>query len=144
VELARTPSAVAGVATDINASRQFVWNIHIYVNAWARWQPDIAFAVAEQPLAPGVPFRWSTHGSMISSTVDAVEPAHRIRWCSVTEEVRGVQDWTFADTPTGVRVAAAVCLQGPAIGADPAAARELLERSHTVWLRHLKAIAESR
>src|SRR5262249_32027837 len=122
----------------------FVWNIHTYVNAWARWQPDIAYAVAEQPLAPGGAFRWSTCGTAVTSTVDTVVDGECVRWSNVSAEGGGFEEWSFVDTRAGVRVATVACLQGPFVAANPDGSRALLERSHAFWLRSLKNVAETR
>src|SRR5262249_43534795 len=139
-----TDSTLAMTEIEIFAPRRFVWNIHTYVNAWSRWQPAIGFAVAEQPLAPGAAFRWSTCGTAITSTVDTMVDGDCIRWSSVSGASTGFQEWRFIDTEAGVRVATVACLHGPSVAADPDGSQALLERLHAFWLRSLKDIAESR
>src|SRR5262249_3295202 len=124
--------------------RRFVWNIHMYVNAWARWHPDIAYAVAERPLSPGATFRWSTHGAAVTSTVDSVVDGACVRWSNVSAESAGFEEWSFVDTPAGLRVATVACLRGPVVAADRDGSRALLERFHGLWLRSLKHVAETR
>jgi hypothetical protein len=140
----RAPATVAQAEIEIFASRHLVWNVHTYINAWSRWQPEIAFAVIEQPPAPGVRFRWYPYGRAVTSTIDSIDEAIRIRWFSVAGETCGIQDWTFTDTARGVRVATRACLSGPSAAAKAVGSRDLVHRSHTLWLRSLKKIVESR
>jgi uncharacterized protein YndB with AHSA1/START domain len=140
----RTASARACAEIEIYAPRRFVWDLHTNVNAWPRWQPDILFAVIEQPIAPGVAFRWHTHGMAVTSIVDAVEEAVRLRWRCSADETTWFHEWTFTDRSAGVHVRTSGSITGASVLADPAGSQTLLEQSLTFWLHRLKAAAESR
>ena len=143
-DVTRTAPSFGCAEIEIYAPRRFVWNLHTDVNVWPRWQPDIRFAVIEQPMAPGVAFRWQTHGMAITSTVDAVDHGIRVRWRSRSGQTTGIHEWTFTDTSTGVHVATTESITGPAVSDDPAGSQALVEQSLTFWLRTLKAVAERR
>jgi uncharacterized protein YndB with AHSA1/START domain len=64
----------------IHAPIETIWGIQTDVAAWPSWQPDVDGVEAEGPLAVGSVFRWQTAGLDITSTVEEVDPPHRIVW----------------------------------------------------------------
>jgi len=142
-EVDRTAPTLAHAEIDIRAPRGFAWKLFTDVSAWPIWQPDIAYAVLEQPLAPGVPFRWRTHEVPITSTVYAIDEPSRILWGGAVGDVIAIHEWTFADSPDGVLVTTTESLSGRSASIDPATSQLLLEHYLAIWLQSLKTVAES-
>jgi hypothetical protein len=100
----RDAPVLTDLAIDINAPPDRVWRLHTDVNVWPTWQPDITNATAEEPLRTGASFSWSTYGMDITSTVYVLDEGARILWGGTANGITGVHEWTFADSPGGVRV----------------------------------------
>lgn len=140
----RTAPAVADLQIDIDAPRELVWRLHTDVAAWPTWQADITDAALDQPLAPGASFGWSTFGMTITSTVYAIDEGSRILWGGTASGITGIHEWTFTETPNGVRVTTTESFSGAPVAADADNMQTALDQSLTSWLRQLKAAAESR
>jgi hypothetical protein len=140
----RTAPVVADREIEINAPRDVVWQLHADVNAWPSWQTDISDATLERPLGPGVEFHWTTGGMTIGSRVYSVHAGSDILWGGTTDGITAIHEWSFTDTPRGVRVATSESLSGASVEADAAGVQALLEQSLTSWLEHMKAAAETR
>ena len=138
----RDAPALTDLAIDIDAPRDRVWRLHTDVNAWPTWQPDITAATTEDPLRPGGSFNWSTYGMDITSTVYALDEGVRILWGGTANGITGIHEWTFADSPTGVRVTTTESFAGDPVAADIANMQALLDQSLQSWLQHLKDVAE--
>ena len=138
----RDAPALTDLAIDIDAPRDRVWRLHTDVNAWPTWQPDITAATTEDPLKPGGSFNWSTYGMDITSTVYALDEGVRILWGGTAHGITGIHEWTFADSPTGVRVTTTESFAGDPVAADIANMQALLDQSLQSWLQHLKDVAE--
>jgi len=140
----RTAPVVVDREIEIDAPREVVWKLHADINAWPTWQTDITDATLERPLGHGVEFRWTTGGRTISSTVYSLHEGSDILWGGTTDGITAIHEWTFTDTPTGVRVATSESMSGNALAADAANVQALVEQSLTSRLERMKAVAESR
>ena len=121
-----------------------MWRLHCDVNAWPTWQSDIEEASLDQDLTPGASFSWSTYGMAITSTVYDVQQGTRILWGGDANGITGIHEWTFADSPTGVRVTTTESFAGAPVEADVSNMQALLDQSLTAWLQQLKTAAEAR
>jgi hypothetical protein len=142
-EIDHNAPVVSDLKIDIDAPREVVWRIHADVSAWPTWQSDITDAELEQPLEPGASFQWSTFGMEITSTVYAMNEGSRILWGGVANGITGIHEWTFSETPTGVRVTTTESFAGDPVDADAPSMQTLLDASLTAWLQRLKAAAEA-
>ena len=139
-----TAPVIARHEIDIHAPLDLVWSLHVDVSAWPAWNPDITGVTVEQPLAPGVSFRWHTAGLSILSTVHALAERERILWGGTVAGITGLHEWTFTETTEGVRVATEESWSGEPVTANVADMQTGLDQSLVSWLSHLKSAAEAR
>jgi len=138
-----TAPVIARHDIEIHAPLDRVWGLHIEVSAWPTWNPDITDVIMDQPLAPGVTFRWQTAGLTIQSTVHTMAEHERILWSGTVAGITGVHEWTFTESPDGIRVATEESWSGEPVSANVAAMQAGLDQSLVSWLRHLKTAAEA-
>jgi uncharacterized protein YndB with AHSA1/START domain len=133
---------VVRLGTEIAAPVDRVWRVHTDVNRWTEWQSEITSAVADAPLAPGVDFRWSTHGLDIVSTVYVFEPPHRIVWGGPAQGIVGIHEWVFEQVGDTTVVRTEESWDGEPVRSDVAGLTKALTASLQEWLNLLKATAE--
>ena len=68
---------------------------------------------------PGNSFDWSSYGFGVTSTVYLVDERSRVLWGGAAGGITGVHEWTFNDSPDGVRVATTESFAGSPVEADP-------------------------
>jgi uncharacterized protein YndB with AHSA1/START domain len=139
----RTAPVISELEIDITAPRDRVWKLHTDIAAWPTWQTDISETDVGRELAPGKTFRWTTFGMTITSTVYAVDAGSRLLWGANLSGITGIHEWTFTDTPTGVRVGTKQSLSGVLLAAGAGNVQKLVDQALLSWLRKLKAKAES-
>lgn len=142
MDVDRNAPVITNLHIDIDAPRDTVWRLHTDVNAWPSWQTDITEVRLDQPLAEGATFDWSSYGMAITSTVYALDEGSRILWGGEGNGIEGIHEWTFTDTPNGVRVTTTESFADDPVEADTAAMQGLLDQSLQSWLERLKATAE--
>ena len=128
----------------IEAPLDVVWDLHVDVPGWPRWNPDISGVSLEEPFAPGATFEWQTAGLTIRSTVYDVTSGVRTLWGGDVAGIHGIHEWTFTETANGVRVATEESWSGEPVEANVAAMQSGLDQSLVSWLGHLKAAAEAK
>jgi uncharacterized protein YndB with AHSA1/START domain len=126
----------------IRAPIETIWNIQTDVPAWPDWQPDVDGAEADLPLRPGLEFRWQTAGLDITSTVEEVDPPHRIVWGGPAQGIVAVHVWTLTEQDGGVLVHTEESWEGDPVTARPEAMQGALDASLRTWLESLKRTAE--
>jgi uncharacterized protein YndB with AHSA1/START domain len=146
VDVDRTAPVLTELAIDIDAPREVVWKLHTEITAWPKWQHDISDARLDEPLARGASFHWAIHGMDITSTVYAIDEGSRILWGGDVNGITGIHEWTFTDTPSGVRLTTAESqsFAGDPVAADVTKMQALLDQALQSWLQQLKAAAETR
>jgi hypothetical protein len=141
-EVDHSAPVLTNLEIDVAAPRDAVWRLHTDINAWPTWQKDITDAALEPPLAAGASFSWTTYGMAITSTVYAINEGSRILWGGTANEITGIHEWTFADTPSGVHVTTTESFADEPVAADVTNMQALLDQSLRSWLEQLKATAE--
>ena len=126
----------------IQAPIDTVWRIQTDVAGWPDWQPDVVRVEGSAPLHAGDTFRWLVAGLDIVSTVQEVDPPHRIVWGGPARGIDGVHVWTLEETADGVLVRTRESWAGPAVTDAPEAAQAALDASLRDWLENLKKRAE--
>ena len=58
----------------IQAPLETIWQLHIAVNEWPTWQPDITEARLDEDFVPGASFDWTSSGLSVTSTIYDVSP----------------------------------------------------------------------
>lgn len=135
----------------IEAPLETIWQLHIDVNEWPTWQPDIPEAHLDGDFVPGASFSWTISGLSVTSPIydvspptGDVSPQSRTLWGGTTQGITGIHEWTFRDMTQGVIVATNESFAGEPVEADPAVMQSQLDTSLIAWLGYLKAAAESR
>ena len=129
---------------EIQATLDEVWRLHTDVNAWTTWQSDISTASLEGAFEVGSSFSWSSYGLAVTSTIYSITDHSRVLWGGTGAGITGIHEWTFADSPTGVRVTTTESFAGAPVEADVFNMQALLDQSLTAWLQQLKTAAEAR
>jgi len=127
----------------IAAPVQTIWDIQTDVAAWPSWQADVDGAQAEGPLEVGSVFRWQTAGLDITSTVEEVDPPHRIVWGGPAQGIVAVHVWTLEPQEDGVLVRTEESWEGEPVSAQVETLQGALDASLRAWLENLKRTAEA-
>jgi Polyketide cyclase / dehydrase and lipid transport len=134
----------------IQAPLETIWQLHIAVNDWPSWQPDIPVAQLAGAFEPGSSFEWTSSGFSVTSTIydvsppaGAVSPRSRTLWGGTAQGITGIHEWTFTDMTQGVLVATNESFAGAPVDGDPSTMQSVLDSSLVSWLLHLKAAAEA-
>jgi hypothetical protein len=138
-----TATVLAHHEIDIQASLESVWALHVDVNGWTSWNPDMTSARLDGPFVPGASFDWESYGFPVTSHVYEVDSQHRILWGGTAGGITGVHEWLFTRIDGGVHVETNESFAGEPVVADAAGMQSLLDGSLAVWLRRLKAAAET-
>lgn len=125
----------------IEAPLDTVWNLHVDVDSWPHWRPDVDSAQLTGPFGVGSSFRWQTAGLHITSTVTQVVPGSRTTWGGPSDGIDGIHVWEFGRQDGGVLVQTRESWNGDLVRADVPTLQPALDESLRVWLRDLRAEA---
>jgi hypothetical protein len=133
----------------IKAPTAAVWRCLVAAQNWPAWYPnarDVHVANNQSgTLQPDSIFEWSTFGLPITSFVYEFVPNSRLAWFGKSEGLDAVfyHTWYLVPTAEGCQMITEEVVQGPGAVTfrekDPSA----LHRSHEVWLKNLKQLAET-
>ena len=127
---------------EIRAPLDTVWQLHIDVNNWPRWQEAITEVDIDGPFEAGNSFDWSSYGFGVTSQIYEVSDRSRTLWGGTAGGITGVHEWVFAQTDGGVRVATNESFAGDPVSADVAGMQGQLDASLVAWLDCLRTAAE--
>jgi len=125
----------------IEAPLDTVWNLHVDVDSWPDWRPDVDGAQLTGPFGVGSSFRWQTAGLDITSTVTQVVSGSRTTWGGPSDGIDGIHVWEFRRQDGGVLVQTRESWNGDVVRADAQAMQSALDESLRVWLRDLRTEA---
>jgi uncharacterized protein YndB with AHSA1/START domain len=128
----------------IEAPLELVWNLHVDINGWPSWRPDVDGAQLADTFVVGSAFRWQTAGLHITSTITQVVPFSRTTWGGPADGIDGVHVWEFSPRDNGALVRTRESWNGEPVRANASALQSALDESLRVWLRDLRAEAERR
>lgn len=126
----------------INRPVDRVWSELTTIEKWPEWQTSISSVAVEGPLAVGTEFRWKANGLGIVSTVEVLEPGHRIGWSGLSLGMRAVHLWELRPEDEGTRVITQESLSGWLARLLSFFDREYLDKSLDSALAELKSRAE--
>jgi uncharacterized protein YndB with AHSA1/START domain len=129
---------------EIKAPVEAVWALHVDVNGWTRWNPEITSASLDGPFEPGATFNWESYGFPVTSQVYEVDAGRRILWGGTAAGITGMHEWLFSPTVEGVGVVTTESFAGDPVASDAAGMQSQLDASLVAWLGRLKAAAEGR
>lgn len=128
----------------IHAPIADVWRVQSDIAAWPAWQPDVASAQLDGPLATGSRFRWKAAGLQIVSTLQVVEPPHHIAWTGDSLGMHAIHHWRFEETSDGVRAITEESLSGWLARLLKLMDKRFLEKSLQKSVETLRAQVEPR
>ncbi|MFE6932411.1 SRPBCC family protein [Streptomyces sp. NPDC057699] len=145
----------------IDAPLSTVFRTQTDVEQWPSWQAAVLTSerLDSGPLRAGSSFRWTTPVPAtpstpattleITSTVHQLQRNHCVRWTGPADGDgihidEGTHVWTFTKVKGGVLVRTEETWTGEQAEADVPVSTEALGASLEIWLKDLKAAAESR
>jgi uncharacterized protein YndB with AHSA1/START domain len=143
MDIDRHAPAVVEVERIIRVPLATLWNLHVDIDGWPRWNRHISSASLRGPIGIDATFDWETEGLKITSTITEYDPLRRIAWTGTTRGIEARHLWTFEPrTERAVRVHTAESWAGDPVRADPAAMRAALDGSLQGWLTALESESE--
>jgi hypothetical protein len=127
----------------ISAPLETVWRVHTQIANWPDWNPDIAKANLNGPIAVGAVIHWETAGMAIPSTIGEIMPLRKLAWMGETGGILGVHVWSFSATADGTRVRTEESWEGVSLPAPTKDLQRALDASLVRWLAFLKTRAEA-
>jgi uncharacterized protein YndB with AHSA1/START domain len=134
---------VARDSISIQAPLACVWALLTGIDAWPRWNSEIARASIQGPLAPGTAFRWKTGGAAIHSQLHTVAPMTALGWTGRTFGMYAIHNWHLAQVGDAVVVQVEESMEGLLARLFKKAFQKYLEQGMAHWLQALKAAAEA-
>jgi hypothetical protein len=126
------------------ASPQTVWEVLAGVDDWPSWNPDVARARLDGPLADGATIRWKAGGARLTSRIAAVAPEREIGWTGRTLGLRAVHVWRLEPDGDGTRIVTEESMSGMPARLFRTRVQSMLNRSLAAMLAALTAEAEER
>ncbi len=126
----------------IQASPVEVWAVHADINAWSDWNADISASRLHGDLAPGAVFEWKSNGVSVTSTIEEVDPGHRIGW---TGRARGAQArhlWVLEKDGDGTIIRTEESIEGWVTRLLRKQVQRSMDASVDAWLQDLKTEVE--
>lgn len=142
MELEATAPVISRGEILVRAPLADVWAVQTDVAGWPRWQPDVEDVRTDGALAVGSVFRWRTGGLDITSTVEQIDPLHRIVWGGPAQGIVGVHVWTFLEQDGGVLVRTEESWAGEGVEDRVEQLQAALDGSLQTWLSNLRRVAE--
>ncbi|RYY17513.1 MAG: polyketide cyclase/dehydrase [Cytophagaceae bacterium] len=127
----------------IEVSAERAWQVLSDINAWATWQPDLAYAHLTGPAQAGARFDWSASGYLpIHSTLHTVEPGVAFGWSASAFGSFAVHNWQFTSHEDYTEVTAEETMEGWLVRLLQPIMQPALDKGNARWLAYLKQVAE--
>jgi hypothetical protein len=144
VDVDGSAPAVASGSIEIEAAPEVVWDVLTTIGDWPSWNPDVRTAALDGDLAPGTTFRWKAGPGTITSTIQELDPPHRITWTGRTVGIKAIHVYRLEAGATGTSVVSEESWAGLPVRLLRGFLRKQLQRSTDTGLQHLKREAERR
>lgn len=126
----------------IDAPVEKVWADLTAIERWPDWQSGVSSAELEGPLDTGTRFEWKANGLKVVSTIEILEPEHRIGWSGKSMGMNAIHRWELEQEHEGTRVVTEESLSGWLAWMLKVFDRDFLKKSLDASLQELKAQAE--
>ncbi len=144
MEINTAAPAVARGEIEVAASPAVVWRVLTEIANWPSWNPDVKSARLEGPLAPGTRFRWKAGPGTIASTLQGIEPPHRIAWTGTMFGINAIHVYELEQEDGTTTVRSAESWDGLLVRLLGRSMTKSLQKATDSGLRHLKIEAERR
>jgi hypothetical protein len=128
----------------INASLERIWSLISDINHWSSWNTTIKGTEFDGGLMPGNTFKWRSGGTTIVSTIQTVEPLHRLGWTGKSLGSVARHVWVLEPAENDVKVITEESFSGWMARLMKGPLQLLLDKSLQAWLINLKKEAENR
>jgi hypothetical protein len=142
VEIDTGAPAVARGEIEVSAPPEIVWSVLTDIATWPRWNPDVKTASMEGSLASGTQFRWKAGPGTITSTLQSVEPHHRIEWTGTTFGINAIHVHRLERQDGNTIVSSAESWDGLPVRLLRRSLTKALQKAIDSGLSHLKNEAE--
>ncbi len=130
---------------EIHAPLNVVWAIHVDINSWKKWHPDISEALLKGNLKSGSTFDWKSGGYKLKSTIMEVVENKIIGWEGVGFGASAIHVWEFSSLENGnTLVSTHESMDGWMVKLFKGMMRKKLNDSLDTWLSSLKLQVESK
>jgi hypothetical protein len=127
---------------EIAATPNVVWEILTAVDKWPGWNPDVKSVSVEDSIDEGSTFRWKAGAGTITSTIEQLEPPHRILWTGSSLGIRARHLHTLELRNRSTVVRTEESFEGPVARLFGRRLQKTLDTALRSELRHLKAESE--
>jgi hypothetical protein len=142
MEINASAPAVARGEIEIAAPPEIVWSALTDIANWPSWNPDVKAASVDGLLAAGTQFRWKAGPGTITSTLQSVEPPHRIEWTGVTFGIKAIHVHRLEQRDGKTIVTSAESWDGLPVRLLRRSMAKSLQKAIDAGLSHLKTEAE--
>lgn len=133
---------IAQHQTVIDASLETIWQLLADINQWNVWNPNISESTLRAPLKAGSTFRWKSGGASILSTLQEIQPPHRMSWTGQAVGIKAIHVWMLEPIEKSVLVKTEESFDGWLVNLTKGMMQKMLDTSLKEWLEHLKQKAE--
>ncbi|AFY75078.1 Polyketide cyclase / dehydrase and lipid transport [Synechococcus sp. PCC 7502] len=127
----------------INASSEIIWELLTDINHWCDWNPNISESRLEGVIKPSATFRWKSGGTLITSTLQQVDPQRRMSWTGRVVGTQAIHVWILEPHENAVLVRTEESFEGWLVSLSRGMMQRILDKSLVAWLEHLKRKAEN-
>lgn len=127
----------------VNAPIETIWQILTDIDHWTNWNPNISESKLAGSLQPGSIFRWKSGGTAILSTLQEVEPQHRLSWTGKVIGTQAIHVWVLEPQEKTVLIKTEESFEGWLVRLSKGMMQRMLDTSLQVWLERLKQRAEA-
>ncbi len=125
--------------TTIDAPPEVLWDILAAVDRWSSWNPEVARAQLDGPLAPGATIRWKAGGASITSTIASVVRPSELAWTGRTLGISAVHVWRLEPHEGGTRVRSEESIRGVPARVARGRVTAMLTKALHAWFTALEA-----
>jgi uncharacterized protein YndB with AHSA1/START domain len=144
MDIDRNAPAIGAGEIQIAASPETVWGILSDIDAWPRWNQDIASAKLKGPSAVGSTFRWKSGMASLTSTLRVVDPPKEIGWTGKTMGISAVHVFHLEPRDGGTFIRSEESWRGALASLMKGYSRKNIAKAIDAILTSLKREAESR
>jgi uncharacterized membrane protein len=127
---------------EIAATPDVVWEILTAVDKWPGWNPDVKSVSVQDSIDEGATFRWKAGAGTITSTIEQLEPPHRILWTGSSLGIRARHLHTLERRNRSTVVRTEESFEGPVARLFGRWLQKTLDTTLRSELRHLRTESE--
>jgi hypothetical protein len=143
-QINRLAPVVGSSEINVAATPEVAWDVLTAIGRWPSWNPAVTAVSFEGKVGPGAAFRWKAGPGTITSTIQEVEPLHRIAWTGSSFGIRAIHVHTLEPRDAGTFVRTEESYDGVVARLLRVRLQKVLDSALEAELQHLKVEAERR